>query len=296
MSTPPIDVAVNILRRADGRVLLAERTPRQISAGFWELPGGKVDPGETPDEAARRELEEEVGVRAVRLERAVRYEHAFRTRRIRLHFFRVLAWEGTPTGREGQRLAWIDPAAPDVAPILPSNDRILLALGLPPLYALTGASRDLGEFLNRLPALLATGVRLIGVDAPALSGDQRVALARRVNALAAKRGAQVLLFGSALDARRAGVLGAHSRAQDLSRLTARPPVRLWIASCAGESDLATAIALGADAAVLTGGGAGESLRRLAASASIPVYAAGPATSDGVAAARQAGAIGVAAAA
>jgi 8-oxo-dGTP diphosphatase len=293
---PPIDVAVNILRRADGRILVAERTPRQISAGYWELPGGKVDPGETPVEAARRELEEEVGVRATQLEPAIRYDHAFRTRRIRLHFFRVLAWEGTPNGREGQRIAWIDPAAPDVAPILPSNDRILLALGLPPVYALTGASRDLGEFLHRLPALLAADVRLIGIDAPALPSDQRVALARRVNALAARRGAQVLVCGSALDARRAGVLGAHSTAQDLSRLIARPPVRLWIASCAGERDLATATALGADAAVLTDTGAGEVLRRLAAAAPIPVYVAGLATSDGVTAAQRAGAIGVAAAA
>jgi 8-oxo-dGTP diphosphatase len=296
MSTPPIDVAVNILRRADGRVLLAERTPRQISAGFWELPGGKVDPGETPPEAARRELEEEIGVRAVQVERAISYEHAFRTRRIRLHFFRVLTWEGTPVGREGQRLAWIDPSAPDVAPILPSNDRILLALGLPPLYALSGASRDPGDFVNRLPALLAAGVRLIGIDAPLLSADQRIVLARRVNALAAARGAHVLLCGTALDARRAGVLGAHSTPRDLSRLTARPPVRLWIASCASDRDLATATALGADAAVLTHTGQGEGLRQLAAGASIPVYATGPATSEGVTAARRAGAIGVAAAA
>ena len=296
MLKPTLDVAVNIVRRADGRVLLAERTPRQISAGFWELPGGKVDPGESPAEAARRELAEEIGIRAVTFAPAIRYDHAFRTRRLRLHFFRVAAWEGTPHGREGQRIAWVDPTDPDVAPILPSNERVLLALGLPAHYAVLRVTGSVGAALQRLPALLDAGVRLIGVDAPDLPADQRVLLARRVEESARTRGARVLVFGPALEARRAGVLGPHTTVEALARTAARPPVRLWIADCADERDLAKAIALGADAAVVADAGGTGNLARLVASASIPLYAAGAATEDALAVALRDGAIGIAAAA
>ncbi|MBW3646140.1 MAG: NUDIX domain-containing protein, partial [Actinobacteria bacterium] len=64
---PVVDVAVGVLRAPDGRVLLAERKAGKDAAGFWELPGGQVDPGESPAQAAARELLEEVGVRALEL-------------------------------------------------------------------------------------------------------------------------------------------------------------------------------------------------------------------------------------
>ena len=89
---------------------MAERTPGQVSPGFWELPGGKIDAGESAEQAAIRELDEEIGIRALAVRPWIAYEHVFPLRRIRLHFFKVERWEGTPHGREGQRLAWIDPA------------------------------------------------------------------------------------------------------------------------------------------------------------------------------------------
>ena len=78
-----VDVAACIVRSPDGRVLMAERTAGQISPGFWELPGGKVDPGETPRAAAARELNEEVGRSAEATRPWIAYEHAFPLRRVR---------------------------------------------------------------------------------------------------------------------------------------------------------------------------------------------------------------------
>jgi 8-oxo-dGTP diphosphatase len=247
-----------------------------------------------------------VGLRATRLRPWVRYEHAFRTKRIRLQFFRIDAWEGQAQGREGQRIAWVDPAAPAVTPVLPSNERVLAALGLPPVYGVT-RSADAGglqALIERLPAALAAGLRLIQVREPQMAPDQRAAFARRIGTLAAPWSARVLLVAPALEARRAGVCGVHSAAADLQRLGARPPVALWAASCHDAADLERAVRLGADVAVLSPVHAGarhadraalgwDGVQRLAAAAPIPVYAQGGLTAGDAARARQAGAIGVA---
>ena len=131
MSSPVIEVAVAVVQDDRGHVLLAERTARQVAAGFWELPGGKIDSGESASAAAVRELDEETGIHATAFRPWLCYVHAFPTKRVRLHIFRVERWRGTPVGREGQRLAWVDPAEPGVAPLLPSNARAMFALGLP---------------------------------------------------------------------------------------------------------------------------------------------------------------------
>jgi 8-oxo-dGTP diphosphatase len=265
---PVVDVAACIVRPRDGRVLLARRTARQIAPGYWEFPGGKIEPGETPTEAAARELNEEVGLVARALAPWAAYEHAFQTKRVRLRFFRVDEWTGTVHGREGQHVAWVDPAAPEVAPILPSNDRVLLALGLPPFCFVTRA--DASGWARRLAEIstaLSRGVRLVLVCAPHMAPDQRIAFARRVVDIARPFRAHVLLTGSLLEARRAGVLGVHSTAADLRRYSVRLPARLWSVSCDNADDLAHAIALGADAVLLS-----SPLRALASTAPLPVYA------------------------
>jgi 8-oxo-dGTP diphosphatase len=301
-----IEVAASIVRMPDGRVLMAERTAGQISPGFWELPGGKIDSGESAEHAAIRELDEEIGIRALRVRPWISYVHAFPLRRIRLHFFKVERWEGTPHGREGQRLAWIDPAMPSVAPILPSVERVLAALGLPAFYAVcrTADHADYNDLLEHVASGVRHGLRLFQLRISNCSPDQRVALARRLNAVVASAGARVLLVGSALEARRAGLAGVHSTAEELQRLCSRPPVALWLCSCHDEGDLARAIELGADGAVVSPvsnsaahpGRAAlgwEGLKRLCAKATLPLYAQGGLEAAHLDAARSAGAIGIA---
>jgi len=295
MHLPVVDVAACIVRSNDGGVLLAERTARQVSPGYWEFPGGKIDPGETPPEAAARELFEEVGIRAGAMRRAIAYEHRFPTKRIRLNFFLVEEWTGTPHGREGQRVRWVDPSAPSVGPILPSNERVLRALGLPSHYfiAHAGESGAREAFLRGLPAALGRGMRLLQVCEPELPPDQRVAYAKRICALASPLGALVLIAGSALEAQRAGAAGIHSSAQSLRDCTERPPVGLWAASCHDGDDLARAVALGVDFAVLSPVRSWPAFEALASRAPIPVYAHGDLTIPLLGEARRAGAVGIA---
>jgi len=120
----PVDVAVGVLIGADGRFLLTSRPPGKVYAGYWEFPGGKVEPGETIEHALRRELREELGItigvatpwRSLLMD----YEHA----RVRLHFCQVFAWSGRFEMRERQAMAW-QRLPVDVAPLLPGTLPVL---------------------------------------------------------------------------------------------------------------------------------------------------------------------------
>lgn len=120
----PVEVAVGVLSDREGRFLLTTRPPGKVYAGFWEFPGGKLEPGETVEQALRRELREEIGVtigaaRPWRVE-LFDYPHA----RVRLHFCRVQEWMGEFEMREGQQMAW-ERLPVSCAPVLPGTLPVL---------------------------------------------------------------------------------------------------------------------------------------------------------------------------
>lgn len=249
---PVVNVAVAVLQRSDGRVLLAERPKGKKSGGFWEFPGGKFEIAENAEQALAREVDEEVGVKIDLAYPWLTYEHDYPKKRVRLHFFRVTAWHGTPHGREGQRVSWEDPGALTVGPLLPANYRIVRALSLSPVYAITHAEKyGVADFMPRLQAALEAGVRLIQVRERAMTRDQLVQFARRVVTLARRYDAKVLVNGDESTARRAGADGVHMTAAQLMRLSAPPACELWAASCHTADELARAAALHANFAVVS---------------------------------------------
>ncbi len=120
----PVDVAVGLLIDRDGRFLLTSRPVGKVYAGYWEFPGGKLEPGETVAQALRRELHEELGIAIAAPEpwkiELMDYEHA----RVRLHFCKVFSWQGQLQMREGQAMAWqrlplqVRPVLPGTIPVL----------------------------------------------------------------------------------------------------------------------------------------------------------------------------------
>ena len=99
--------AVALIDR-DGRVLLAQRPEGKAMAGLWEFPGGKVEPGETPEAALIRELHEELGIDTWKscLAPLTFASHSYEDFHLLMPLFACRKWEGTPEPREGQRLAW----------------------------------------------------------------------------------------------------------------------------------------------------------------------------------------------
>ena len=119
----PVDVAVGILLRSNGDVLLGQRPPGKPYAGYWEFPGGKVEPGEAILDALKREFVEELGVCIVEAEAWCGIEHVYEHAHVRLHFYISRAWRGEPQSLEGQALAW--QGAVDVKPLLPATIPVL---------------------------------------------------------------------------------------------------------------------------------------------------------------------------
>ncbi|MFO7854572.1 MAG: (deoxy)nucleoside triphosphate pyrophosphohydrolase [Paracoccaceae bacterium] len=110
---PLVLVAACALVDPDGRVLVAQRPEGKAMAGLWEFPGGKVEPGESPETCLMRELEEELGLRtwASCLAPLTFASHAYEAFHLLMPLFICRRWEGAPAGREGQALRWVRPAA-----------------------------------------------------------------------------------------------------------------------------------------------------------------------------------------
>ena len=282
----PVEVAAAVLIRADGAVLLAQRPSGKVCPGYWEFPGGKIEPGEPIAEALRREIREELGIEIERpypwINRVFTYPHAT----VRLHFHRVYAWRGEPRALEHTAIAWERPEAITVAPLLPANPPVLRGLLLPAEYAITRAG-ELGvePFLSRLEARLRGGLRLVQVREKALGREAVEAFARRVITLAHAYGAKVLVNTDVSLAREIGADGAHLTAEQLGRASGRPDLPWCGASCHSSGELRRAEALGVDFAVLGPVRATpshpysvplgwERFREIAGGSAVPIYALG----------------------
>lgn len=299
------EVVAAVLTQTDGRVLLAQRPPGKAYTGYWEFPGGKVEPGEVLEAALARELREELGITIEApcrwITRVFEYPHAT----VRLNFFRVFAWQGDPHPHEGQVFSWQQPAAVDVTPLLPANFPILKALTLPPVLGISHAEAlGVDSFLARLDVALANGLRLIQVRDKSLPYDERLQLARETVLRAHRHGARVLVNGGLELARAAGADGVHLDSSAAAGLAARPDCEWVGVSCHDAAELAHAAALDADFALLspvlptqTHPGAPtlgwQTFSELAAASPIPVYGLGGLGREDVALAQSHGAHGVA---
>jgi 8-oxo-dGTP diphosphatase len=273
-----IEVAAAVLERPDGGFLLAQRPAGKVYAGYWEFPGGKIEPGEQPAGALARELHEELGIEVVRaypwLVRVYTYPHGT----VRLNFFRVTQWRGEPHPREEQAIAWQARGVPSAAPMLPANTPVLAALALPQEYAITNAARlGIPRMLQRLEQRLADGLKLVQIREPSLPADERELFTRQAIGLAHRYGCKVLTKEPC-----AAADGRHFTAAELARLDEPPAEGLAAASCHTREELERAIALELDFAVLgpvlEKGGAQPlgwaRFAELARGSGIPVYAIG----------------------
>jgi 8-oxo-dGTP diphosphatase len=303
---PRVEVAAAVLERPDGSFLLAQRPSNKVYAGYWEFPGGKIEPGESPAVALARELHEELAIEVKRaypwITRDYDYEHAA----VRLRFYRVTEWTGELHGRESQAFAWQRISSIAVAPLLPANAPILRALALPFMYGISNASQLGAEpFLRRLEMALDAGLRLVQIREKSLEESELVRFTNRAAAIAHAKGARVLLNATPAIAQRTAADGVHLTGARLMQASVRPDFEFVGASCHDERELAHAARLGLDFAVLgpvlatpTHPGVHtlgwRRFAELVADYTLPVYALGGLGKDHLEHAWSAGAHGVAA--
>ncbi|HEV7820607.1 MAG TPA: Nudix family hydrolase, partial [Burkholderiales bacterium] len=299
-----IEVVAAVIFNPRGEFLLAQRPAGKAYAGYWEFPGGKVEPGEDAAGALKRELHEELGIEVTTaypwLTRDFDYAHAD----VRLRFFRVYGWSGNLQGRESQQFAWQSAGNISVAPLLPANGPILRGLELPGIYGITCAGaigRD--AFMARFEQSLKNGLRLIQVREKAMAEGELRTFTAALAARAHAHGARVLINGGEETATRAGADGIHLTSARLMAAAARPDCGWCGASCHTIAELERARELNLDFVVIGPLAATPShphatllgwteFCRLIADYPLPVYALGGLRADDLDRAQQCGGHGV----
>src|SRR5690554_392853 len=304
-----IHVAVAVIVR-DGRILIARRPEHVHQGGLLEFPGGKVEPGETVQQALVREIVEETGLQVPTetLEPVIGIRHDYGDKQVFLDVWQTSAAEGEAEGREGQPVFWLAPEELRDEDFPAANRPIIRALRLPRTLHITGALRMPGNALDDLSQALprVTG-GLVLLRAPDLAPDQYRQLAAA--ALEGCSGSQtgVLLHGRpSLLSEFPDAAGLHLPWREAEGLSGRPvPANVWLGvSCHDAGQLCHAERLGADYAVLgpvlpTASHPGEpvlgweAFAALVAGARLPVYALGGLQPDHIAKAKALGGQGIA---
>lgn len=123
-----LQVAVGIIRDGQKRIFLTQRSAKSHMANRWEFPGGKIEAGETPEQALKRELQEETGITPLSASACGMASHTDSELQVTLHFFLVEAWQGEPWGREGQPQRWVAQQALVAAEFPPANAELIARL------------------------------------------------------------------------------------------------------------------------------------------------------------------------
>jgi len=301
-----VHVVAGILRDDAGRILLAQRPSGKHLAGLWEFPGGKCEPGESPEQALRRELHEEIGIEIGAIEKLIAVPWRYPQKSIILDVYSVATYAGSVHGREGQALRWTALAEIGTTPMPPADRPVVAALRLPPHYVITPepANGD-AEFLRALRGVLDAGEKCIQLRAKHLATLRLRGLAQAAQELTRAAGADLLINGDLSLAQEIGV-GVHLPAAQMMQLHERPlgPERWVAASCHDERELAHAAAIGVDFAVLgpvqrtashvqSHALGWKQFAELCAMAPFPVYALGGLSDADAVVARAAGAQGIA---
>jgi 8-oxo-dGTP diphosphatase len=296
------DVAAAVIERP-GEFLLAKRPEGKPYPGYWEFPGGKIEPGEDARAALVRELREELGIEVREatpwITRVYTYTHAT----VRLHFFRVGAWDGEPQPLEDQAIEWQRVEAPNVAPMLPANAPVLAALALPPVMVVSGAAaRGVDAWIQALADRALEERMLVQIREKDMNPQQLQNLLSRALARAEPFGSRIVVNSDCGSFPQTD--GVHLSSRALMAATARPEVSLLGASCHDEAEISQAEKLRVDYVVLgpvkpTASHPGaaplgwERFAVLARDRPMPIYAIGGLTRSDMAEARRHGAHGLA---
>lgn len=249
-----VHVAAAVIRGDDGRVLIAKRSAQQHQGGLWEFPGGKVEAGETVQQALSRELFEELGITVLKTRPLIQIAHDYSDKHVLLDVWEVTRFVGQAIGREGQPLAWVAAKQLNEYAFPEANKPIVAAARLPEHYVITPDGLEPGELLRGIRQAVAGGARLIQLRAPDMYLPEYRDLALDAVGLCAGK-AQLMLKGPLEWLGDFPAAGWHLTAEQLRKWAAkgRPfPLERWLAaSCHNAEELALAQQMGVDFVTLS---------------------------------------------
>lgn len=305
-------VAVGVIYDIDGKILIAKRPDTAHQGGLWEFPGGKVDAGETIEQALVRELREELNINVLASEPLIQIRHHYPDKSVLLDVHRINHFSGAACGNEGQPIQWVGASQLCEFEFPAANRPIISAINLPNTFAITGPLIEEHDFIERVTEVLQSGVGILQLRIPGFSLPLRQPLLNMVVDLAARYKVQlqvntsVDVFKQIQDLFPQISAGLHLNRHEAVQLAKRPIADnlLMGVSCHNAQEIKHAQAIGADYLLLspvkhTASHPGATplgwaqFSRLVELANVPVYALGGVSDKDVREARANGAQGVA---
>ncbi|MDA3808364.1 MAG: Nudix family hydrolase [Thiomicrorhabdus sp.] len=188
------EIAIGVLKRGN-TVCLSLRQSSQSFAGLWEFPGGKVEAGESIENALKREFLEELAVETSDWKPLITIPWRYPTVAVRLNVYITETFEGEPHGNEGQKVAWTSITELANMSFPEANKGIIMALLLADKLMISGGFENQEDALQRLQIALDNGIRLCQLRAKNLTEDEFVSLAAKAIKLGHDYQAKILLNG-----------------------------------------------------------------------------------------------------
>lgn len=250
-----LEVAAGVLRDEAGRVLVSRRPEGRDLAGRWEFPGGKIDPGETAEDALRRELAEELDIRIGRHRPLVSVRHKYRDKIVRLRLFEIHSFDGTARGVEGQLLRWVETDELRSLDMPPADRALIRLLDLDSHYSISpppSSYASVSAFVDAWRGCLESGFHLIRLR-PAPGERVPAELVEAIDRMTRAYGARWIASGELAQCYGWPAHGLHINTAQLVHLDRRPwPAdRLVIASCHDLEETRIAASLEADLVTLS---------------------------------------------
>ena len=157
-----IKAVVGVLHNKDQQILIAKRQSHQFMGGFWELPGGKIEHGESPEVAISRELNEELGIIVDKLSLHQTMVYQYTDRIVELSIYNIDNYLNTPKGVEGQEIAWVSVENLNSYKLLPTMKSFINSITLPKQYWITPSSNHQSdEWIRKFDEKIKQGISLI---------------------------------------------------------------------------------------------------------------------------------------
>lgn len=307
-----VHVAVGVIVNADGKILIAKRPLSAHQGGLWEFPGGKVDAGETIEQALVRELREELAIDVLASQPLIQIRHHYPDKSVLLDVRKITQFLGTPIGNEGQPIQWVDAKELNKFEFPAANRPIISAINLPEKYVVTGSYLDDVDFIARLDRVLAADLRMVQLRVADFNADSHQSLFDAVLAAVNQANAKLIINCSLAEFDRLSQsfsdenLGLHLNRHHAAVIHARPVGQnvLFGVSCHNAQEITHAQNIGADYLLLspvlptashpaTDPLGWDSFSALVELANIPVYALGGVGEEHIKTAQSCGAQGVA---
>jgi 8-oxo-dGTP diphosphatase len=245
-----LHVAVGVITDSRGRILIALRHKNAHQGGLWEFPGGKLEIGESVQQALVRELKEELNISVEAMMPLIQVRHQYPDLNVLLDVWTILSFSGEAKGCEGQKIKWVLPEQLTDFHFPEANIPIVKAVRLNDEYAILNATEE-NALKAQLNFLLDSGVQLIQARIKSLSADAALSFFQWAMPLCKKKGALLFINSAVKGVENLNADGIHLTSQDLLALKKKPAGYSWVAaSCHNQLQLQHAELIGVDFVVL----------------------------------------------